>query len=434
MPVLKRTVRQAAQTCHYLSQNRTSMENELRKRPYSRILILWITGICLAAYVPGHIAIPSVIALCLSGILLLSLSKLSRRKYLPYERRGDWGIIFSSLFLMLAFEYVYFRFRMPSFHHSSPLLSLCREWQLELLSTFDSLPLSDSEKSILGAICYGYRQNLGTEMRHQFSMAGAAHILAVSGFHVGVVYSLLRTIGKQPPFSLLPAPVIQIASLAFIWLFAAITGLAPSAIRATSMLSLVIIARIFDRRKERFNIVWASAFWMLVYNPSYLFDLGFELSYAAVLSILFFYPRINKWLHLEKLFNPVVRTAWQWFAIALAAQIGTFPLCFYYFGEISSASLLSALPITLFATLLIPLSLLWSVLSLWGCGFPLLSSCITGLTHGFLETIERMANLPPLRLHCSYSIWLSPLFYLVIIGLCFYIKKQENRCQGGGIF
>ena len=243
---------------------------------------------------------------------------------------------------MLAIEYTYFRLRIPALNLAMPLLSFCQEWQTRLLSTFDPLPLSDSEKSILGAICYGYKQSLSPEMRQQFSMAGAAHILAVSGFHVGVVYSLLRTI-------------------------------------------------------------------------------------AAVLSILFFYPRINEWLHLTELFNPIVQTAWQWLVIALAAQIGTLPLCFYYFGEVSSIALLSALPITLFSTCLIPISLLWSLLSLCGYEFPLLSSCITGLTHGFLGVIERMGQIPPFRFNCPYFIWFSPLLYLILIGACVYIKKREKK-------
>lgn len=176
------------------------MENEFRKRPYCRILILWIAGICLAAYLPEHILFPIFIPLCFGWILLLFLSHFSSRNYPLYEQRGDWGILFSFLFLMLAIEYTYFRLRIPALNLAMPLLSFCQEWQTRLLSTFDPLPLSDSEKSILGAICYGYKQSLSPEMRQQFSMAGAAHILAVSGFHVGVVYSLLRTIGKQPPF------------------------------------------------------------------------------------------------------------------------------------------------------------------------------------------------------------------------------------------
>lgn len=405
------------------------MENEFRKRPYCRILILWIAGICLAAYLPEHILFPIFLPLCIGGILLLFLSHFSSRNYPLYEQRGDWGILFSFLFLMLAIEYTYFRLRIPALNLAMPLLSFCQEWQTRLLSTFDPLPLSDSEKSILGAICYGYKQSLSPEMRQQFSMAGAAHILAVSGFHVGVVYSLLRTIGKQPPFSLLPPRATWVVSLVFIWLFAAITGLAPSAVRAASMLSLAIIAQIIDRKRDRFNIVWASAFWMLVYNPFYLFDLGFELSYAAVLSILFFYARINEWLHLTELFNPIVQTAWQWLVIALAAQIGTLPLCFYYFGEVSSIALLSALPITLFSTCLIPISLLWSLLSLCGYEFSLLSSCITGLTHGFLGVIERMGQIPPFRFNCPYFIWFSPLLYLILIGACVYIKKREKKCH-----
>lgn len=410
------------------------MKNELRKRPYSRILILWIAGICLAAYIPGYILIPIITALSFLGMLLLFFSKLIQSKYPIYEQRGDWGIIFSLLFLMLSIEYTCFRFHIPAIHHSGVFFSMCEEWQFNLLSTLDALPLSDSEKSLLGAICYGYKQSISPEMRHQFSMAGAAHILAVSGFHIGVVYSFIQLTWKIPPFSYLPKRCVQTASLLIIWLFASITGLAPSAVRATFMLSLTIISHIFDRKTERFNVVWASAFWMLLYNPFYLFDLGFELSYAAVLSILFFYPRINKWLRLTELFNPVIRTVWQWFTIALTAQIGTFPLCFYFFGEISSIAILSALPVTLLSSLLIPLSLLWSILSLLKLNYPFLSSLIAGLMHVFSELVERMGQIPPIHFECPYFAWFSPISYLIIIALCIFIKKKEDKEQGLWIF
>lgn len=218
--------------------------------------------------------------------------------------------------------------------------------------------------------------------------------------------------------------VKHIIQLCGVWIFASLTGLAASAVRAALMLSLYIIARMLNRKTDSFNIAMASAFCMLVFDPFYLFDLGFELSYVAVFSILFFYRRIGAFL---KLRNPIVKELWLWFAISLSAQIGVLPLCLYYFGEISSVALLSALPVTLFSSLLIPAALLWAVLFQFGIMIGFLNFTVSWLVKCFVEFIERMGQMPPFKVSMPFSVWMLFITYILLFFVCIMVVKAENK-------
>lgn len=175
---------------------------------------------------------------------------------------------------------------------ASLLSRWAREEQQRLLEPIAKLNLTDEEKSVLATITVGYRQAMSREVRNRFSATGVAHILAVSGFHVAIVCGFLSFL-----FSFLPRNgccrwIRYISLLVLLWGFAAITGLAVSSVRAALMLTMYLTGGVLDRRAERYNILAASAFCMLVYEPLYLFDIGFQLSYLAVLSILYFQPRL----------------------------------------------------------------------------------------------------------------------------------------------
>ena len=212
--------------------------------------------------------------------------------------------------------------------------------------------------------------------------------------------------------------------LVAIWLFAGMTGLAAPAIRSALMLSLYLLGRMLRRRADSYNTWAASAFCMLVYNPFYLFDIGFELSFVAVLSILFFYKRIRVWFSLR---NPWIQTVWDWFAISLAAQVYTLPLCFYYFGSVSSVALLTALPVTFLSTLLIPAALLWMLLSVMGWNWELLASLVSGLTASFCLFIDRLGRVPALAASVPFTPGMLGLLYASLFFFTLYIKGKRAR-------
>ncbi len=139
--------------------------------------------------------------------------------------------------------------------------------------------------------------------------------------------------------------------LLLVWAFAFLTGLSPSVRRAATMFSFLAVGRVFGRRARVFNTLAASAFWLLLIDPYLLFQVGFQLSYAAVAGIVFFQPRI------ARLWQPEVRVVsylWQLAAVSLAAQLTTFPLSLYYFHQFPVFFLLSGLLVVPVATVVLP--------------------------------------------------------------------------------
>lgn len=397
------------------------MTKELRKRPFARPLFIWIMGICLSVYVPFEYIAVGLFCICL---ILIFFSFYSHKERCLYSERWQWGAWYLLLLLALSCAYVYYHLRAEPSDVDSEWQVWCRVCQQSMLEPIALLNLADWEKNVLATLTLGYRQELDWTVRERFSLAGAAHILAVSGFHVGVVYSFLRLclfpLSDKSRLRYLKAGLLLVS----IWLFAAITGLAASAVRAAWMLSLYLFGVTIRKKRDSYNTWCATAFCMLVYNPFYLFDIGFQLSFLTVLSIFFFYRRISSLFQLR---NPFIRTPWDWFAISLAAQIGTFPLCLYYFGEMSSVSLLAALPVSFFSILIIPLALLWIVLVKLGWVCMPLQELTSWLTDAFCTFVDRIGRVDPITPAEPLSVFMLFEVYLSLLFLCFYIREKYPR-------
>ena len=398
------------------------MTKELGKRPFVRPLFIWVIGICWAVYWPGSWMMCGV--LCLLLLLLVIGGGRGANDYPLYTNRHSWGMAFGVLFLLLAIAYTSFRLRYPPSADIPVWQVYCEAWQFELLQTIDRLDLSDSDKSVLATLTLGYRQQMDWTVRQRFTLSGAAHILSVSGFHVAVVYVFVRHclffLSEKSRIRYLKYGILLVA----IWLFSGMTGLAAPAIRSALMLSFYLLGRLLRRRTDSYNTWAATAFCMLVYNPFYLFDIGFELSFIAVLSILFFYKRIRTWFVLR---NPWIQTLWDWFAISLAAQIYTLPLCFYYFGSVSSVALLTALPVTFLSTLLIPAALLWMLLSAMGWNWEMLASNVELLTSSFCLFIDRLGRIPAIAAYVPFTPLMLGLLYASLFFFTLYIKGRKAR-------
>lgn len=214
------------------------MTKELRKRPFARPLFVWLCGICISVYVPFECAAIGLGCICLS---LMFFSRNVQREKSLYGERWQWGTWYLLLLLALSCGYVYYRLKTNHSFYYADWLEWCQLWQRELLEPIDLLDLPEWKKNVLATLTLGYRQELEGSVRERFSLAGAAHILAVSGFHVGVVYSFLRLclfpLSDKSRLRYLKAGLLLVS----IWLFAAITGLAASAVRAAWMLSLYLI-------------------------------------------------------------------------------------------------------------------------------------------------------------------------------------------------
>lgn len=199
-----------------------------------------------------------------------------------------------------------------------------------LLEIYRRSGLEGDELSILSALTLGYRKSLDVEVRQTFANSGAMHVLAVSGLHVGILFLAFKWLFSFLKRSLWGRWVYVIAALLLLWGYAFITGLSPSVQRAALMFSLVQIGDGLRRPSNIYNTLAASAFILLAIKPVLLFEVGFQLSYSAVLGIVYFQPKLSAFLKLRNKFADYI---WGLFTVSVAAQIGTFAVSSFYFKQ-----------------------------------------------------------------------------------------------------
>lgn len=217
----------------------------------------------------------------------------------------------------------------------------------KMVQKFNRYVMDEHAQAIASTLILGYRADLSQEMLQIYSATGTIHVLSVSGMHVVIVFWLLSMLlswmDHRPHLQRLKFPVL----LFFIWGYALVTGFSPSVLRAAIMLSFVIWAREVGKQARIYNSIAASAFFILLFHPKFLLDIGFQLSYLAVLSIVYLQPILRIWV--------VTRIKWlkpiaDYSVMSIAAQAGAFPLATYYFNQFPLYFLLANLIIVLPAT------------------------------------------------------------------------------------
>lgn len=217
---------------------------------------------------------------------------------------------------------------LPYTNHSLKTLALkARE---KLLKLYRESGIKNQEFAVLAALTLGEKSYLSSKTKSSFSSSGAMHVLAVSGLHVGIIFvvinTLLNLLGKNKRSRLIKLALV----LSFLWGYAFITGLSPSVLRACTMFSFVAIGDSLNRKTNIYNTLAVSAFVLILINPNIIGEVGFQLSYAAVASIVFFQPKVSALLKPK---NRIIKYFWDLFAVSLAAQIGTLPFSIFYFHQ-----------------------------------------------------------------------------------------------------
>jgi competence protein ComEC len=203
---------------------------------------------------------------------------------------------------------------------------ICRNSFLETLRKFK---VEGQEFALVSALLLGSKDYLESEVIQEFSHAGAIHVLSVSGLHVGIMYVLADKMLFFLKRGRNSRKLHQMLIILSIWAYAFITGLPSSVIRAALMFSLIAVAKMFKRSSESYNILAVAAFFQLWINPYEMTQVGFQLSYLAVLGIFAFYQPFNELIdNGNRLFSWV----WSIFAVSMAAQLATFPLAGFYFN------------------------------------------------------------------------------------------------------
>lgn len=221
-------------------------------------------------------------------------------------------------------------------------------------SVFTQAVGSRAEYALVNAMILGVRDDLDAELYRAYSAAGAVHILSVSGLHVGILFQVLTFmlgfLAKRKSGKLLMAAL----QLAILWFYALVTGFSPPVLRSAGMFTLVILARAFGRQQQLPNTLGASAFFILCFDPYALFSAGFQLSYLAVAGISAWHAPLYQAVTFE---NKWANRLWELTAVALVAQLITFPAGVFYFHQFPTYFLLSNPIVIVLSEVLLPLAM-----------------------------------------------------------------------------
>ena len=187
-----------------------------------------------------------------------------------------------------------------------------------------------SELSVVVALILGQQQDISPEIVRDYQYAGAVHVLSVSGLHVGFILLFIIFLLKPFPNSRSGALVKLIIVITFLWAFGLLAGFAPSVVRSVTMFSFVAVGMFLRRSVNIYNTIAISALLILLFQPSFLMDVGFQLSYVALFFIVWLQPLLaSLWRPKYKLTSYL----WDIITVSFAAQIGTFPMSIYYFHQ-----------------------------------------------------------------------------------------------------
>jgi competence protein ComEC len=281
------------------------------------------------------------------------------------------------------------------------------------------------EKAVAAALLIGYKRDIDSDLMKAYSNTGVIHVIAISGLHLGLIYGLLLGIFSWMPDSTIKKWTAPPIMLFVLWGFALVTGAGPSIVRAAVMFSFIIIATMVKQNSSILNALAASAFFLLLLHPFYLWDIGFQLSYAAVLSIVLYQKIIFDSLYFNYKW---IQACWQLNALTLSAQILTLPLVVYHFHQFPNYFLFSNF-------IVVPLSsiILYGCLLLLPFGAVAFIGKALSVATSLLITsmnwiIQKMNALPyATTSHLEINTVQVVLFFILIFCFTLFIQTKKNR-------
>ena len=309
---------------------------------------------------------------------------------------------------------------------SRTLKGVAEQSRRYLISKLKETPITSNERSIIEALVLGQRRNIDTETYKEYAAAGAIHILAVSGLHVGIIFLILSKVFSPLEYLMRYGNIIKsILIIIFLWGFAFLAGLSPSVIRAVTMFTFYAFATLINRPSNSFNTLSLSFFALLLINPNWLFHVGFQLSYLAVFFIIWVQPT------LRNLYRPkykIDKLFWDILTVTIAAQLGIAPLSIYYFHQFPGLFIVSNLVILPFLTLLLGYGIMVVILA----GLSLLPDYLAIGYNFLLKALNNFIHWVAqkdafLFKEISMSFLKMLGLYLFIISIIFWWREKQKR-------
>lgn len=300
-----------------------------------------------------------------------------------------------------------------------------------LMKIFEKYKITGDEYAVASALMLGSREEIDKDLVQAFASSGALHVLSVSGLHVGVIFMVmvyaLAFFDKIKHGNIIKTVLL----LCGLWFYAMLTGLSPSVVRAATMFSFVVAGKAGRQNTNIYNILACSAFFLLLIDPFLIMEVGFQLSYLAVLGIVFIQPRLSllweaNFTAAGRIINWVIAQVWAITTVSIAAQVSTFALGLLYFHQFPNYFLFSNLVVIPLSTLIIYFGVMLFAVSPFeivsGYIAFIFKSCIFLLNKSVLF-VEKL----PFSLLQGISIslpetWL--IYFVIVLALAFFILKN----------
>ena len=386
----------------------------LHQLPFLRLFIFLSLGIALAL-------VSTDVKLALVLIIITLIIGFACT-FLPPSKSYYKGFVIMFSIITLGYFCVYIE--KPTKEDFSIVESLAQNTNTLIAEIFTKHLQSDTS-ALCKALCIADKSDLTSTVKKDFSRAGASHILAVSGMHVGIIFTAISTliglISQSRKFS----RIASVVAICFLWFYAFICGLQPSIVRACTMFTIPIIGKLLKRDSSSLNSLLFTAFCMVIYDYTNLFNIGFQLSFLAVAGILLFQEKIFNIFQLQ---NKFLIWLWSLTSVSIAAQITTLPLTIYYFHNIPVLSLISNLFVVPLSTLLIYFSgglILFNLTNVSN----IISLILNKLSYYLNLFIEEISCTPFATIeNINISIFHVATLYLIILITKYFLDSKKPVC------
>lgn len=378
-----------------------------------------------------------------SGSAMCYFKKDSSSKYLGY---GDCMILKTKFNAIkppqnpaefnykrfLSFHNIYHQAYIPSenwkalgINDGNKILNASYSLRDYLLNIYRENNISGDEFAVGSALVLGYDDKIDQDLISAYASSGALHVLSVSGLHVGIIYIIFNYLlffldkFKNGKF-------IKFVSLIFIlWFYATLTGLSPSVLRSATMFSFIVLAQTWKWNSNIFNTLSVSCFALLLYNPYLIMNVGFQLSFLAVLGIVSIQPWVyEKWQPNNWLMNQV----WLILSVSIAAQTATFPLALLYFHQFPNYFLFSNLIVIPVSTIILGYGILMFVLGKISATGIICGKIFSGLVWFLNESVRLIDRLPEAIIEgITINVLETWMIYFLIVGMMLFIANKQLK-------
>lgn len=282
-----------------------------------------------------------------------------------------------------------------------------------------------TELSVLAALILGQQQDINPEIVKDYQFAGAIHILSVSGLHVGFVLLFMQFLLKWVPNTKRNSYFKLTFTLLALWAFAILAGLSPSVVRSVTMFSFLAVGLQLRRQTNVFHTLMVSLLLILLFEPAFIFDVGFQLSYLALFFILWLQPLLSKiWDPEQK----IVHYFWQILTVSFAAQIGTLPLSLYYFHQFPGMFFITNIVVIPLLSIIMGLGVLLMLLAALAWVPKLLLLSVEQLILFLNKIIASIASVEQLVWKdLPFNTLMAVSAYLMIIAMVFCVKNFSYK-------